>query len=254
MRVLFYLAAAHRRAEKLAEEMEKSLSETAVAFGHSFVIRTGAPDGIPEDAAAVLFAEEQEIEDMARALHMSAMVRVFPGALNTSVLANGGAVRGSVRRFLPGTLPGALDIKALPEKLAEIIKNPQSMGDCDAEWDAGRVLISVAEALSGQRLTAYDILESPKRSLYAAPVPRKGDLNALSPFGAYYATAGAMMNVPGLEEEARCMLTAVNNVWQAGWRTGDFPYAEGVMEASRQEIGERVNEQISLVGELMNRG
>lgn len=71
------------------------------------------------------------------------------------------------------------------------------------------------------------------------------------PFSLAYAIIDLLRIGLGLENEAACVEAAVNNVLMSGWRTADLSSDEPV---EPERIIELICEQISVAGELMNKG
>jgi hypothetical protein len=70
-------------------------------------------------------------------------------------------------------------------------------------------------------------------------------------FSMLYATADAVRYSLGLEEEAGCLETAINNVLASGWRTPEFGI--GQKTVAQEEALRLIVQQVQLAGELFER-
>lgn len=258
MRARFYYAALHPTARALAEEMEQSIMEIAIAFGHSFLVKAIGMDEAPrvlEEENAVLMllgANEAEAEGL---LGCYANKRTFIFERQEqrrcdvySPVSKDEDVQQllfdyAARNLLPPPIISEADGA---ERVQKIIQSPETVERSVCGYTAGIYVKAAALAMMQSEKLTFDTLIGSDRPVYSIPP------FALNLYALYFALSEALNTVLNLKREANCLQTTVQNVRSAGWRTeptGD----ENMQVGSVQEICTLINEQLSLVGEMMNR-
>lgn len=251
MRARFCFSVFHPRLRALTDEMEKSLSEIAIAFGHSFSMKllplSQAGDMLGDEQAVVVVLGGSLMET-ARQLGCFAVESVFHagdeetpmGILTPAADEYEGMLRLSAYAGQKGLPMPFRDEEEAAEALYRMLTRQVKgtlVGSVTAGYFFRSALRAAAEGWGGR---AYDRLLTGRQPAYFLD-GRDG-----SPYPLYDALADALQNVLGLHKEATCLRTTVSNVIQAG-------QAEGGRPASLSGICGRVNEQLTLVGEMMNR-
>lgn len=258
MRAKFYFAALGPDAAMYVERLERSITEIAIAFGHSFLVKSigmqDVPRAMEEEGAVIILlgADEKEAAPLigAYAVQRSYMVEgeangrfdlLFPLAkdMEKQQLLFDYAARG----LLPPPVVSDEDGAACVIKL---LRSPKSMGRTVCGYTAGVYMQAAALSLMHDVPLMFDTLLSAGHPLLNVPPP------ALNLYAPYYALTEGLDAVLGLKREASCLTTTVNNVRSAGWRT-EPDGQEGTQVSSVQEICTLIDEQLSLVGEMMNR-
>ena len=87
--------------------------------------------------------------------------------------------------------------------------------------------------------------------MYAACVSDDKQTAPTNPFGALYAASHMLKHVFNLRSEADCLLTSIQNVLEAGWRTADLHTVDPAMYISPEAVCGLISEQIELAGTLI---
>ena len=281
MRARFYTITLNRQAERLSAYLEQSLSEIAIAFGHSFLMKnTTLEEALllfkEEGAYFHVLGDESSRASTAEALHMFAQERVFShGVQEASLLKSEETFLGSVfsptddKQATLAAMTGYLQaqyksvtsaapntLKAddgLTPALLRLMQTPSRMGELICDFTAGQIARQAATLLSGENYYCFDTLIGNQGTLrYAHVADRPEDPHSVSPFGMYYALASTLQFGLKLQQEADCLRAAADNVLSAGWRTRDCLLSESQSLATNDQISDLIIEQISLVGELMH--
>lgn len=135
------------------------------------------------------------------------------------------------------------------------ILSPWNMGVLLCPPYAGGILSAAADALCAYPGLIHDASFYGRRGVYcASPISTETtEETALNPFSSVCAAADLLRYSLHLEQEAACVEAAVNNVLLSGWRTeGMQPSGHELTDP--EKIVELICEQISVAGELMNKG
>lgn len=276
MRVKLSLCSTKQRANTLLNCAQQSLTELAIAFGHSFLVKLIDYDELissfsREDGIYILAAEEKHKEETAKKLNFFAEKLSFSGLANVSLLKSNMLAKGSVLSPIDSSASslasfrGYLQAKKTDEKalimadermlpvIEKLMFYPDNMGDLICDYNAGSILRHIATLISGTQLVSFSILRGNEGSLYYVPLSDKNlKESSINPYGLYFAISNALMDKYRLEKEALCLQTATANVLKAGWRTEDClmaPMSESLI--STRELCSLIDEQIMLAGELM---
>ncbi len=259
MRARFYYAALHPKANALAEEMEKSLTEISIAFGHSFLMKAIGLEDVPrtmeEENAVTMLLGADETEAAGRmgcfAIKRSFLFEKAEEQIRCDVLSP--ALKDAdaqqllfdyaARNLLP---PPIISEEDGAERVMKMIRSPETASLSVCGYTAGVYVKAAARAMMAKEELVFDTLIGGKGSLLAVPA------SAMNLYAPYYALAEGLETILHLKREANCLQTTVHNVLTAGWRAEAT--ADGrTQAASLQEICTLINEQLSLVGEMMNR-
>lgn len=280
MRARFYTIPFNHQATKLSAFLEQSLSEIAIAFGHSFIIKNIALDDAPtllreESALVLLLGDEKELDEAAQTLQMFAAEcfishsdrdvsllktdELFQGsvlsplnAMQATLAALKGYLQAS-QKTLSSETPLITCEDGCVSTMLQMLQHPSKMGRLISDYHAGQIIQKTALLLSGGACYNFKTLLGNHGTVFTVTVPNApNDPQSVSPFGMYYAVAHALQKELRLEQEANCLLSAVNNVLSATWRTRDCLTSDEQKMATTEQIGTLINEQISLVGELIN--
>ena len=136
--------------------------------------------------------------------------------------------------------------------LAQYVAAPETLHCVLCPPAAGETLAAALSSLSGLRRllhTRYDGENGPL--IYALTALEEGQEGG-NPFGLLLAAADMLRQSFGLHKEADFLLTCINNVIEAGWRTADISLP-GEPRVSADAICQLLREQIALASELINR-
>ena len=138
-----------------------------------------------------------------------------------------------------------------PDAIREMITVPERMGLVLCPPYAGSILLSAGTALCNHPSVIHDLAVDEEMGVFA-PYLAPEDENP-SPVAAALTVAKLLRYGLRLPTEAGCVEAAVNNVISSGWRS---PQQESPGEAAiaAQGMLELICEQITVAGELMNRG
>ncbi len=271
MRVKFLSVSQHENADRLSLHLEQSLSQIAVAFGHSFLIRNVTMEEAvrhlgEEDTVISVLAEYAAIAPLAQQAGAFALERAFFHEFNSSLLKKDIMPRGTIvspaddsdnsEAALRACLDHSgkseiIDIKRVPLWIEKMIKSPDKMGDLVCDFDAGMILKQLVTSLYGLSSYFYETMIGKDFRINVSPVERNSKAENISPFGVYFAAVDSLLGQLKLEQEGNCLKTSVNNILDAGWRTEDCAMA-GYQTITTEKVCDLVNEQIALVGELMS--
>lgn len=238
MKANITLWAPEEKGQNLAGLLEKTLGEIAVAFEHDLTVRIRRE--LPESyESASLLLGSKEPESAIR------VERSFLGSMGTSLLTSKVCANGVI-----GYALGISDKTIDPVKETErLFQNLPDLGHLYIEDELlGRQLSHLAAKLSGALGTCFDRLHYESGFLWSVPLQ---DNVEPSPFGAYRAAADILKTCFRLENEAQCLQTILQNVWDAGWRTEGGEFVQGEV-ISVQNLCAVIDEQLQLVGALMN--
>ena len=135
-----------------------------------------------------------------------------------------------------------------PEAIAQMITAPERMGFVLCPPYAGSILLSAATALSAHPEVQHDVAFDGDAGVYSVCLPPEEE--PVMPFSAALALAKLLRFSLHLQKEAACLEAAVNNVLSTGGRA----QCAGDDESGGKEALDRICEQISVAGELMQRG
>lgn len=315
MRARIMMMSGGPAARQLALPVQEVLSDLAVAFGHSFVIKEekigedsllayGSPmtqEAIEHsadcDAVLVLSGSSRGVDALAAGLGCFLKTRIFAvppmlaqhsllksslqpsGTLATPLDPEEQAMRravdlvrdlmaekwlplrevplGGMRRadWLQATdrfsVPQEDRLYTLPQALKVLVTEPASMGMCFVSPGAYAALDSTARALSGLYGMAPLCYLAEKPLVFGVD-DLKDESQDHQPFGMLRAVADMLEGALFLKREADCLRTALDNVLNAGWRTADLS-EPGLPTVTAEGICRLIQEQLSLVGELMQR-
>ena len=276
MRIKLSLCSTKQRANTLLSCAQQSLTELAIAFGHSFLVRLIDYEELidsfsKEDGIYILAAEETHKAETAKTLNFFAEKLNFSGLANVSLLKSNMLAKGSVlspidsstsslasfRGYLQAKKTDETALIKADEKILPVIEklmfSPENMGDLICDYNAGSILRQIATIISGTQLVSFNILRGNEGNLYYVPLVGENlRESAINPYGLYFAISSALMEKYWLEKEALCLQTATANVLKAGWRTEDClmaPMSENLIDT--RELCSLIDEQIMLAGELM---
>lgn len=260
MRAKFYYAALHPKANALAEEMEQSLTEIAIAFGHSFLMKAIGLEDVPhtieeENAVTLLLgADETDVggktgcfaakrsflfEKTEEQVRCDVLSPLLKDADAQQLLFDYAA-----RNLLP---PPIVSEEDGAERVMKMIRLPETAPLSVCGYTAGVYVKAAARAMMANEELVFDTLIGGKSHVLAVPA------SAMNLYAPYYALAEGLETMLNLKREANCLQTTVHNVRSAGWRTEVADDDAHTRAASLQEICTLINEQLSLVGEMMNR-
>ncbi len=149
------------------------------------------------------------------------------------------------------SIPQEDRVRTLPQALRMLVAEPGDMGIWFVSSSAFAALDSTARALSGLRGMARLSCLAEKPLVFGID-DLQDELQDNHPFGLLWAVADMLEGALNLHREAECLRTAVDNVLNAGWRTADLS-EPGLPTVAAEGICRLIQEQLSLVGELMQR-
>ncbi len=280
MRARFYTIPFNQQAVKLSSFLEQSLAEIAIAFGHSFVMKNVLPEEVPmlmreENALIQFMGSQKDILKAAEGLELFASeCFINHSDAEASLLKSEKLFQGSVLRPLDekhaklaalkgylqarqktidAEVPAVVTCENMVSVMLHLIQHPEKMGRLVCDYHAGKTLEQTALLLSGGACYRFETLLSNHGIVRAVAVSDEpDDPESVSPFGMYYAAAHALQKEMKLEQESNCLIAAVENVLNATWRTKDCMTTEDQKLATTEQICSLIDEQISLVGELIN--
>lgn len=253
MRAKFYYVALEPEAQELADEMERSLTEIAIAFGHSFLMK---PVSL-EDILAI--ADDENTVPMLLNTEGTRPAGVDCFAVKRSFLyeacrcdvycptQKNDAVQQQLfdyaaRNLLPAPVISDEDGA---RRIASLIRSPEKVPISVCGYTAGVYLQAAAMSLMGNEPLIFETLIGKRRPILSV------SKSAMPLYAHYYALAEGLETLLNLHREANCLRTTVRNVCSAGWRTKPSN-EEQVQVGTVKEICALINEQLSLVGEMMN--
>ena len=239
MRAKFYTVSQHENGGRLSLYLEQSLSQIAVAFGHSFLIRNEAMEEaaqhLGEDETAIsILAESASFAPLAQQAGAFALERAFFHNFRSSLLKRDGSPQGTIVAPVDGSDKNEaavrahlnrigkndyIDIKKTPALIETLINSPENMGMVACSYDAGRILKSLATKLYGLTPYYYETMLGKGFAINAAPVEKEQKADGMSPFGMYFAAARTLLHVMKLEQEGNCLKTSIINILYAVSRT-----------------------------------
>ena len=149
------------------------------------------------------------------------------------------------------------DVEAVrPEELSPaeaveaLLRAPAELGILVTPSYAGEMCLALATGLHGAPMLLHDACLGKKVSVYEPYVPAYVKANDdLNPLGTIAAVASMLRHSLGLEQEADCVVSALKNTLDAGWRTPDMTsMGDGV---NCYKMLQLVSDQINLAGELL---
>ena len=133
-----------------------------------------------------------------------------------------------------------------PEAVREMILSPQRAGFVLCPPYAGSILLAAGTALCAHPGVIHDMALGEGADVYAAWLPENDETPL--PFSAALAVAKLLRYSLHLPRESACVEAAVSNVISSGLKHGDGT------DADNDEILDLICEQITVAGELMQRG
>ncbi len=136
------------------------------------------------------------------------------------------------------------------EAMQSLVMSPASVGLLMAPAYAGEMCMTLATCLHGAPMLLHDACIGKKLSVVEPYIPERVKANDdLNPLGAVTAVASLLRYSLRLTEEADCVMSAVKNVLDSGWRTPDMTdMGDGV---SCYKMLQLISDQINLAGELL---
>jgi hypothetical protein len=238
MKASMILWAPEEKGQALANLLEKTLGEIAIAFERNLTVRIQRQQPESFEAASLLLGaiapEGAKREECS-----------FLGSMGTSMLKSDVCAHGVI------TYPLGISNES-PAPIMETERVLRALPDLGylvvEDEQLGGQLCFLAAKLSGALDTCYNRLQYDEGKLWSVSVPKE---NEVSPYGAYRAAADILRSCFSLENEAQCLETILQNVWDAGWRTAGVPMEQGEV-ISVQDLCAMIDEQVQLVGALMN--
>lgn len=133
-----------------------------------------------------------------------------------------------------------------PEAVREMILSPQRAGFVLCPPYAGSILLAAGTALCAHPGVIHDMALGEGADVYAAWLPENDE--TILPFSAALAAAKLLRYSLHLPRESACVEAAVSNVISSGLKHGDGT------DADIDEMLDLICEQITVAGELMQRG
>jgi len=156
------------------------------------------------------------------------------------------AIFGKAAMYAALPVPDSLPFE---QTLDRILFHPQQQALVVAPPGQSAMLRSLLCYLGGAEHLQHTVYLSDHRPLFhVTPVT---DQQGLPLFALLYAAKDAVKFALGLNREADCLETAIDNVLQSGWRTSEFGLLPKTI--AHEEAIRLMVEQVQLAGELMER-
>lgn len=278
MRAKFFISG-DAQTKAMASLMTDLLSEIALVFEHSFIMKqVDSPVTDPAEAGNVYLAlvQEKPISEVAAQCKALAVVRNYhpedalcdisrlkhdklpQGLVIAPVDQQEHALSALMKIAALENIPASARIlnvfdgeTPLADFMKLLIEQPDTMGVvyCPLSlWDAINTAISL---LSGMEDLCFDRLLTEKQTLYSIPMRRvSGQVESESPYGMLFALAEVLNKELHLETEAGCLKTAIVNTLTAGWRTRVSP-SPNLQLTDAEHICDLIKEQLSMMGEFI---
>ena len=136
------------------------------------------------------------------------------------------------------------------EAIQALLLAPSDVGLMVVPSYAGEMCLTLATCLHGAPMLLHDACIGKKVSVVEPFIPDRVKANDdINPLGAVSAVASLLRYSLHLNQEADCVLSAVHNVLESGWRTPDMTsMGDGV---GCYKMLQLISDQINLAGELL---
>ena len=136
------------------------------------------------------------------------------------------------------------------EAVQALLLVPSDVGLLVTPAYVGEMCLTLATSLHGAPMLLHDACIGKKVSVVEPFIPENVKANDdLNPLGAVAAVASLLRYSLHLRQEADCVVSAIRNILEAGWRTPDMTsMGDGV---SCHKMLQLISDQINLAGELL---